>query len=241
MNNSVLKKYPFYTVYANLSDMFGIEISEDQFEVMALSGWERINNKEYQLYRASLVPEKSEDNLGWYVTVPCNCDIIESVTTGFEDYQKTSPIEFNNMGYSAPAEEYNEYLKFDASPLYQSGRFLHYRVLGDKIYIDEDVPVVNILYKGIYADEEGLPFLNIKEVEALTSYCAFCTLKKKSYQSMNGNTLKLAQLEENNWKRLCSAARVPQHISQNEMDKILNAKTSWNRKIYNKSYKPLQQ
>lgn len=29
MNNSVLKKYPFYTVYANLSDMFGIEISED--------------------------------------------------------------------------------------------------------------------------------------------------------------------------------------------------------------------
>ena len=41
----------------------------------------------------------------------------------------------------------NKYLKFDANPLYQSGRFLHYRVLGDKIYIDENVPVVNILYK----------------------------------------------------------------------------------------------
>jgi hypothetical protein len=26
----------------------------------------------------------------------------------------------------------------------------------------------------------------------------------------------------------------------NEMNEILDAKTSWNRKIYNKSYKPIQ-
>jgi hypothetical protein len=134
--------------------------------------------------------------MGWYVTVPCNCDIIESVTAGFEDYQRTSPIEFYNGYNSSPSEHFNEYIKYDKNALYQSGKLLQYRVLGDRIYINEEQPFVNILYKGIYVDEEGLPFLNIKEVEALTSYCAFCTLKKKSYQSMDANTLKLAQLEE---------------------------------------------
>lgn len=239
MNNSVLKKYPFYTVYSHLSDMFGMEISEDQFEVMALSGWEKINNKEYQLYRIQLIPEPAEDGMGWYVTIPCNCDIIESVTAGFEDYQRTSPIEFYNGYNSSPSEHFNEYIKYDKNALYQSGKLLQYRVLGDRIYINEEQPFVNILYKGIYVDEEGLPFLNIKEVEALTSYCAFCTLKKKSYQSMDANTLKLSQLEEQNWKRLCSAARVPQHINQNEINQVLDAKSNWNRKLYNKSFKPV--
>lgn len=45
---------------------------------------------------------------------------------------------------------------------------------------------------------------------------------------------------ESRWYKLCDAARVPEHISQNEMNKILDAKTSWNRKIFNKSYKPVR-
>ena len=56
---------------------------------------------------------------------------------------------------------------------------------------------------------------------------------------MDGNVLKLSQVEEQNWKRLCSAARVPQHINQNEINQILDAKTNWNRKLYNKSFKPV--
>ena len=240
MNNSVIKKYPFYTVLSHLRDMYGIEIPEDQFEVMGISGWEKINNKEYQLYKISLKPEKNEEGLGWYVPIPCNCDIIESVTAGFEDCQRTSTIEFNNALNSSPIEEDNELIKHDVNSLYQSGKLVNYRVLGDKLFVNENYPSITILYKGIYADDEGLPFLNIKEVEALASYCAFCHLKKNSYATVNPNLAQLAAAEQQNWMKLCSAARVPQHLSQNEMDKVLNAKTSWNRKSYNKSYKPLQ-
>jgi hypothetical protein len=49
----------------------------------------------------------------------------------------------------------------------------------------------------------------------------------------------MAQLLKQEWLQKCDAARVPSSISMNEMNEILDAKTSWNRKIYNKSYKPI--
>ena len=44
---------------------------------------------------------------------------------------------------------------------------------------------------------------------------------------------------EAKWNRLCDAARVPEYLNQNEMNEILDAKHSWDRKIFNKSYKPI--
>ena len=49
--------------------------------------------------------------------------------------------------------------------------------------------------------------------------------------------LQEAQLLEQRWYRLCDAARVPIYIDQNDMNEILDAKTSWNRKIFNKTWK----
>jgi hypothetical protein len=41
------------------------------------------------------------------------------------------------------------------------------------------------------------------------------------------------------WEKKCDAARVKSEIwSQNDMDMILDAKTSWNRKMFGKSFKP---
>jgi len=40
------------------------------------------------------------------------------------------------------------------------------------------------------------------------------------------------------WLIHCDAARVPEHLSQNELDTILDVKTSWGRKVYGRSYKP---
>ena len=45
-------------------------------------------------------------------------------------------------------------------------------------------------------------------------------------------------MDRKRWLFLLDAARVPDYISQNEMNDILDAKYSWDRKVYNKSYKP---
>ena len=39
---------------------------------------------------------------------------------------------------------------------------------------------------------------------------------------------------------LIDQARIPESISQNEMNEVLDAKTSWDRKVYGKSYKPIK-
>ena len=53
----------------------------------------------------------------------------------------------------------------------------------------------------------------------------------------NAGILSIAEMLKQKWNVQCDQARVSSYINQNEMDKILNAKSSWNRKIYNKSFK----
>lgn len=49
----------------------------------------------------------------------------------------------------------------------------------------------------------------------------------------------MAQVLRKNWLLHCDAARVPEYVSQEEMDKILNVQSSWGRKFYNRSFKPI--
>lgn len=49
----------------------------------------------------------------------------------------------------------------------------------------------------------------------------------------------MAQAVKQEWLRACSDARVPEHISQNEMNEIFDARTRWDRKQYKKSFKPV--
>jgi hypothetical protein len=67
---------------------------------------------------------------------------------------------------------------------------------------------------------------------------AYASLYKEGIKKKDINTIKLAQTIKEDWLRACNAARIPDHLSQNDMDAILDAKTSWNRKIYNLSFKP---
>ena len=96
-----------------------------------------------------------------------------------------------------------------------------------------------ILYYGEELDEEGLPELTDKEVDAIACYIAMTVYYKKGLQTGNQLITQQALDLKREWSKLCDAARIAEHISQNEMNEILDAKTSWNRKVYGKSLKPL--
>jgi len=98
---------------------------------------------------------------------------------------------------------------------------------------------VNILYKGIYADEDGLPYINFKELEAIAAYCVYIYFHKKALSTMDANATSLAQATIADWQNKCSAARTPEYVTQNEMNTILDAVSSWNRKAYGRTYKPI--
>ena len=53
----------------------------------------------------------------------------------------------------------------------------------------------------------------------------------------NGTIISVANVLKQQWNVQVDQARSPEYLTQNEMDQILDAKSNWNRKIHNKSWK----
>ena len=219
-----------------MEQLYGITMQEDAFEEIALVAWNHIGNKRYKLYRYSTCAQKCTTE----VQLPCNCDYIEAVTTSYEDWNNVSNLYPNGDINSAYVEEYIESRKQFKSPLYQRGKFVKYERVGDTLYLSEPYGQINILYKGVVLDDDGLPELTDKEALAIATYCAYVTKFKEGLMTNNSNIIEAANLLKQQWNIQCDQARVDSYIDQNQMDQILEAKTSWNRKLHNKSYKPVR-
>lgn len=215
--------------------LYGLEMLPEDFEEVGLIAWNFIGNKKVRLYRFCSELTCNDNS----VELPCNADIIEAVTYGFEDWNYTTNDTPNGDFNSQFVESYIEGRKLFENPLYINGRYAKYERVGDTLYFDKNYGKVNILYKGIILDEEGLPEIDDKECIAIATYCAYIKKYKEGLITNNANIIQMAQLLEQKWHRYCDAARVPQYLNQNDMNEILDAKTSWDRKRYNKSYKPL--
>lgn len=234
-----MKKYSFNTAYTQARELYGLELNPDEFETLGLIAWDRIGNKEYKLYKYLVTPD--QNHLGeWYVELPCNVDVIEAVTASYEDYQKTSNQYLSGNMQNGWIEGYIESRKYNVNSLYSSGKFIKYRQEGDTIILSDKFNEVYILYRGIIADDDGLPYLNAKELDAIAAFVAQATFYKQALMTRDTNTMQLAQLLDQKWKSLCSQARVSEYLNQNEMDEILNVSTSWDRKRFGKSYKPIR-
>lgn len=229
--------YPFYSAYSHLTEVYGIEIDDDLFETYAMSAWNYIGNLHSRFYKTKIFPHLTEDGL-FKARIPCNAYVIESITTNYEDFQRTDSFDEFIDSKSSVIETDNEAYKYDTPSIYQSGRLVNYQKEGDYLYFNEPYKELNVLYKGIYADEDGLPYLTFREMEAIAVYCVYTHFYKKAIATMDNNTLQMAQLFEQKWQKKCTQARNPEHINQNEMNTILDAKTSWDRKVYGLSFKP---
>ena len=232
-------EYSFHTAYTQARELYGLELNPDEFESIGLTAWGKIGNKKYRLYKYQVVPTKNELN-EYYVDLPCNVDCIEAVTTNYEDYQKTTPTTLAGNNQNGWIEGYVETRKYNTGKLYVSGKFIKYREENNKIILSDRFQVVNILYKGYVVDDDGLPYLSEKEVDAIAVFCAYTDMFKKALLTRDGASMQLAQILEQKWLKLCTQARVPDYINQNEMDEILNVATSWDRKRFGKSFKPIK-
>ena len=225
----------FYSVLAQANLLYGLDLQEDDAIEIALIGWEKIGNKIHRLYNYTTRIDKNSLT----VELPCNCDEIESVTYNFEDWQDVTGTSNSGDYNSQYTENYIEANKDYKSALYSSGKYAKYKRIGNTLYFEADYGTVHIKYKGYELDEEDLPYLTNKEVDALACYCAFVKKYKEGLATHNGAILQEAQLLEQRWLKLCDAARVPSYLNQNDMNQILDAKTRWGRKQYGKSYKPI--
>lgn len=218
-----------------LDTLYGINLQEETYEEIALVGWGLIGNKRAKLYRYSVCLEPCQES----IELPCNCDVLEAITADWEDFQHVdndSPYERYN---SFDTEQYIERHKHFQEPLYARGKFINYERIGNTLYINKDHPggEIHILYRGLVLDDSGLPEITDKEALALATYCAWITKYKEGLMTNNTGIIQMANTLKQQWSVQCDQARTDQDWTQNDYDEILDAKTNWDRKIYNKSFK----
>lgn len=221
------------SAYSLMQTLYDVNISESDFEEIALNAWDLIGTKHTRLYKLIT------DTIAQEIKLPCNCSVIESVTIPIVDAQISSPSD-EFIHENIFIEKYiDSNSRFD-DPYYQKGKFLKYVQVGNTLIFSKDFNNVCVVYHGVECDDEGLPLINDKEMRAIAAYTAYASFYKEGLKKRDGNILKLAQTIYQDWLRFCNAARIPTHFSQNDMDSILDAKLSWNRKTYGKSFKPIR-
>lgn len=224
----------FHYALSLCQTMYGIDLTEDQFEEIAWIAWQQIGNKRTRIYRHKVC---MDDCATSSIELPCNCDLIEAVTTSWEDWGNVTNDTPNGDAFSGVTEQYIENRKRFHDHLYQSGKFIKYERVGDTLYFDKPYRQINILYRGIELDDEGLPELTDSEALAIATYCAYITKYKEGLITNNTNIISISNTLQQKWQIQCDQARTDQYLSQNEWDDILDSKTNWNRKVHNKSLK----
>ena len=173
------------------------------------------------------------------VKLPCKADLVEAITFPHaEDWNRTSNVKNYGDFNSLNIEQYIERSKVTRDPLYISGRYVKYRREGNYIYVTENVEQVCVLYHTEQLDDDDLPLINDKEAIAIADYIAYTVKYKEALRSNNQAVFQMAQTIKKQWQIHCDAARVPEYVSQNEVDDLLEVMSSANRKVHGRSYKP---
>lgn len=229
-----MKLYNIHAAYSLANTLYGVTPNETDFEDIAMNAWSLIGTKHTRLYRYIT------DTVDKKIELPCNCDIIESVHLPINDAQMTSNKTVFNSIDTLFIEGYIDAWKRLDDPLYSRGKLLKYKEGDNTLYFSRDYKKVMIVYHGVINDEEsGLPMCNEKEIRAIAAYVGYATLYKDGLKRRDGDSIKMAQMLQVDWLRLCNSARVSEHLSINDMNAILDVKCRWDRKSYSKSYNPI--
>ena len=231
----------FHYISVLLDLKYGIELEDEDLEELGLLAWKKIGNQTVKLYRYRACIDPRDNS----VTLPCNTlgntgeTVVEAVTLDFEDWDHVTNYSYNGNPNSSFIEENIEHGKYYTNPLYMSGKMVSYEQVKDKLYFPDNYGVVNILYKGILADEDGLPELTDEEASAIATFIAYILKFRESLATNNKDVLQQANNLFIMWTRECDQARIT-YLNQNDMNNIFQAKSSWDRPLYAKSNKPIR-
>lgn len=225
---------PFYAALAHANEMYGTLLEDNEFENIGLHAWDQIGNKQFKIYVYETEIKDDE------VELPCNVDIVEAVMLRGVEYRSKDNVDWDNYSNGIVQAYINTRMR--SHNLYDEvGKLIPYNQFGNTLqFKNYDGHCVKIIYKGVYADEQGLPYLNFKEVDAIAKYCAYISMQKKAFMTKDQSTFQMSQLLKQQWQFAVEDARTPIYLNQNDMDQILNVSSSWDRKRFGLSYKPLR-
>ena len=229
----------FHYISVLLDMLYSIEIEDEDMEELGLIAWGLIGNKNTKLYRVRLTIDPTDNS----VTLPCNAfgddGCVELVTSSWEDWERVTNKTFNGNIDTAFVETSIEAEKHYQSPWYLPGKVLKYEQVDDKLYFTHNYGTVNVLYKGVLADENGLPKITTKEATAIATFIAYTMKFKESLITVNPNLSKQADQLYNLWLKQRDQATIT-YINQNDYNNIMDIAHSWDRHVYGKGHKMIK-
>ena len=231
LNYSDTPTYTAYTALAMMDDLFGIRIKEPNFDEWAGLAIQKIGLN-LNLARAEVYA-----NENGIIKLPSSIFSIDAVTTNptlfnsWDSAELTFPRVITTDYIGSISYDYSQ------SDEYSQGVYLDFEVI-DRLTIKTDAMVGNkviyVLYTTVVDNSDGEWLFNYKQVEAIAYYCAFLFKQRSQFQNVLGKDLDYWKMEAN---RKVLAAKVPNIVTENQWDKVLDSKTSMGRKSYNDDYK----
>lgn len=184
-----MNKVNFHYIAVLLDMLYGLELEDEDLEEIGLIAWNLIGNKTTRLYSYSTTINPDDNS----IKLPCNASSIESVTIPCEDWSRVTNYSEQGDPRTAFIESYIESSKIFKSSYHVPGKLVKYYQTGDILYFPENYGTVNILYKGIIMDGDGLPELSDKEANAIATYIAYVDKYKEGLKTNNGGLIQLAK------------------------------------------------
>lgn len=235
-----------------LKDLFDITLHEDDYLERAYNIWQDIGNTATALHAIDFTIDSDR-----IVKLPCNVELVESVSEGkrwldangegwtlfHADTLVTDPNRFlADAVIKNPGKVQTDNQK---SQLHAEGQYLPYELKGvpGSYYLHFDEKFVGsygvCIYRGICVDDDGNPLLTRKEANAIAYKMAFVDTQKKAFMG-NPEAKQLLGYIKQEAERLMAAAKIAEHLTQNEWNRLLSAKTRHDRKVFWSSYKLAQ-
>jgi len=231
-----------------LKDLTGITMTDEDFIEKAYRGYRKIGNIATATYKYKGKVENQK------IKLPCNIEFMESLSTGDIILDSINDIIFVSENPNGPITNqyyYPDILAFDninkinlsRTNLHPTGTFVPYEIIGKNEYllVNEKLEGEELLviYRGQVLDEDGLPSLTAKEVEALAYYVAYLEVQKRIFMKEPGMADMFAIVKPE-YIRTMAAAKIPEYVSQNFWDQLLSANTRMDRKTFGNSYRLLR-
>jgi hypothetical protein len=225
-----------------LKTMYGMHIDEYDYLDIAVDTLRNIKHFGTTEYVSFITVDSSGKAM-----LPCNMDSIDAVTTQ-EMGRKAfaSRVEFDMDGILGTDTYYSmegtmKALGLTARPglAGSSGKgYISYQLDGKTISVGREHAGqrIALAFTGITTDLEGLPLITRKQSNALAAVAAR-VLAVRGANRGDKNLASMVEYYTGITGRLVQAASIPEDLTDNELDEVLNAKTSFNRKSINRPTK----
>jgi len=219
-NNSKFELVSIYSGIAEIQRILKQEVDEDDYLDNALNCLRLIGNTYTTL---TLFEGKTDEN--GKICLPTNAYRIESVTDGWDKWK--------NWGSKSNFYLEGKYLKYEYyynQPLGTKSRYLILR--------DNPNTEISVLYKTYFHDENYLPLVTKEEAEACAYYYIYIKTLRETFNG-NPNSAQLLAFAEKNKNIKINQARTVLSMSQNLMNELGHIIHTWDRKLYNRTNKPI--